>query len=155
MSQQFQVPQFIDIEDKIIGPLTLKQFGYLAIAGAFSFVLFFVLVTWLWIVITVLLTGMAAGLAFIKYNGRPLLVMLGAMGKYFWQPKFYLWKSKPATVAGADIKFGPLPKQGISKNPLKNLLLRMSTSKSSIAGREKKSPEATQAALKGEGLRTT
>ena len=24
---QFPVPQFTDVEDKIIGPLTLKQFG--------------------------------------------------------------------------------------------------------------------------------
>ena len=27
---QFQVPQFLDVEDKIIGPFTIKQFLYLA-----------------------------------------------------------------------------------------------------------------------------
>jgi hypothetical protein len=27
---QFRVPQFIDIEDKLFGPLTFKQFIYLA-----------------------------------------------------------------------------------------------------------------------------
>jgi len=39
---QFQVPQFIDIEDGS-SALTLKQFLYLAAAAAFSFILFFML----------------------------------------------------------------------------------------------------------------
>ena len=38
---QFQVPQFIDVENKIIGPLSLRQFLYLAGAGLISFMLFF------------------------------------------------------------------------------------------------------------------
>jgi len=38
---QYQVPQFIEVEDRIIGPLTLKQFLYLAFAGAILFVLWF------------------------------------------------------------------------------------------------------------------
>ena len=36
---QFKVPQFIDMEDKIVGPLTLKQFAYILGAGGFSFLL--------------------------------------------------------------------------------------------------------------------
>jgi len=36
---RFQVPQFIEVEDKIFGPLTLKQFIYLAGAGGVVFVL--------------------------------------------------------------------------------------------------------------------
>ncbi|TSC80302.1 MAG: hypothetical protein G01um101429_152 [Parcubacteria group bacterium Gr01-1014_29] len=31
--QQFQVPQFIEVEDKIFGPLTTKQFFYLLGGG--------------------------------------------------------------------------------------------------------------------------
>ncbi|TSC61742.1 MAG: SsrA-binding protein, partial [Parcubacteria group bacterium Athens0416_74] len=27
---QFQVPQFIEVEDKIVGPLTFKQFVFIA-----------------------------------------------------------------------------------------------------------------------------
>ena len=33
---QFQVPQFIETEDKVVGPLTLRQFMYIAGAGAAS-----------------------------------------------------------------------------------------------------------------------
>jgi len=35
---RYTVPQFIEHEAKIIGPLTFKQFTYLAMAGAGCFV---------------------------------------------------------------------------------------------------------------------
>jgi hypothetical protein len=60
---QFQVPQFIETEDKIIGPLTLKQFFYVAAAALVSFSLFFVLATWLWLLITIILGGVAVARA--------------------------------------------------------------------------------------------
>ena len=43
ITMRFQVPQFIEVEDKIFGPLTLKQFIYLAGAGGLVFVLWRVL----------------------------------------------------------------------------------------------------------------
>ena len=47
---QFQVPQFIETEDKIVGPLTLRQFLYIGAAGLLSFLLFFVLKIWFWFI---------------------------------------------------------------------------------------------------------
>ena len=37
---QFQVPQGIDMEDKIVGPLTLIQFLYLLVGGVIDYLLF-------------------------------------------------------------------------------------------------------------------
>ena len=37
---QFSVPQFVEVEDKIIGPLTLKQFLVLLGGGFVVFVLY-------------------------------------------------------------------------------------------------------------------
>jgi hypothetical protein len=97
---QFQVPQFLDIEDKIFGPLTLKQFLYLAGAGAISFVTFFAFETWFWIAITSIATLIAIGLAFLKFNGRPAIFYLFSAIKFAWRPKMYLWKYvAPETVA--------------------------------------------------------
>ena len=45
---QFQVPQFTEAEDKIVGPLTLRQFIYIAAAGGVSVMLYFAVITWLW-----------------------------------------------------------------------------------------------------------
>jgi len=35
----FNVPQFIDIEDKIVGPLTAKQLGWLALGSVIALLL--------------------------------------------------------------------------------------------------------------------
>ncbi len=89
---QFQVPQFIEVEDKIVGPLTLKQFLYVAAAGGLSFMLFFSVQMWLWLVLSIFLAGAAASLAFVKINGRPLVrVMLSAV-HFYWQPQTYVWQ---------------------------------------------------------------
>jgi hypothetical protein len=119
---QFQVPQFLDVEDKIFGPLTLKQFLYLAGAAAASFILFFALEEWLWITFTVFLGVIGASLAFVKYNGRPLIYMLSHAIKFAWQPKIYLWhyvaaaQESPKLQSSAKI-------QGI-ESPLQRLLDR-------------------------------
>jgi len=82
---QFQVPQFIEVENKIVGPLSLKQFLYLAVAGIVCFMLYFILQLWLWLLITAILGGSAVALAFIKYNGQPLPKVAWAAFTFFWK----------------------------------------------------------------------
>ncbi|HDH31294.1 MAG TPA: PrgI family protein [Candidatus Wolfebacteria bacterium] len=89
---QFQVPQFIDVENKIIGPLSLRQFLYLAGAGLISFMLFFIIQMWLWFLISVFLTIIALALALIKYNGKPLPEILWLAMGFIWRPRLYLWQ---------------------------------------------------------------
>jgi hypothetical protein len=89
---QFQIPQFIEVENKIVGPLTLKQFLYLAGAGGLSFIFYFILELWLWLMITAILGAIAVSLAFIKYNGQPLPRIIWAAFGFFWRPRFYLWQ---------------------------------------------------------------
>ena len=73
---QFQVPQFIETEDKIIGPFSLRQFLYVGIAGAFSMMLYFTVNTWLWAFLSVFLVGLSIAFATIKMNGRQLPLLL-------------------------------------------------------------------------------
>src|SRR3989344_2378643 len=93
---QFSVPQFIDIESKIVGPLTIKQFAIVAIPSLIAFALFFTLNIFFWVPIAVILVGTAVSFAFIKIGGRPLYMIAIFALKFFWQPKLYLWK--PAVV---------------------------------------------------------
>lgn len=89
---QFQVPQFIETEDKIIGPLTLRQFAYVAAAGGISALLFFVVQLWLWVILSLLFLGAAAALAFVKIEGRSLVhVIVAALG-FYWKPQTYVWR---------------------------------------------------------------
>ncbi|MDE2100005.1 MAG: PrgI family protein [Patescibacteria group bacterium] len=91
---QFQVPQFIETEDKIIGPLTLRQFSYLAVAGLIVFFAFFVLQTWLWVFVLIIFGSLAATLAFIQINGRPMSVFLVDAFFYMWEPHSYAYQEE-------------------------------------------------------------
>jgi hypothetical protein len=98
---QFQVPQFIETEDKIVGPFTLRQFMYVAGAGVLSAIFYFTLATWLWLILTVILLGIAIGAAFVKVEGRPLgNVLISALG-FYWRPQTYIWKPEEQPVAAA------------------------------------------------------
>ncbi len=92
----FQIPQFIDIESKIVGPLSLRQFLYFAGAGGISFALFFILQIWLWFLITVFLAAITIILAFIKYNGQPLPKIIWMALGFLWKPRLYLWQREAA-----------------------------------------------------------
>ncbi len=89
---QFKVPQFIDIEDKIIGPLTLKQFIYLLGGLGIIAISWFYFKLGLFIIISIPIAIFTLGLAFYKINGRPLVSILGSLIKYITKPRLYLWK---------------------------------------------------------------
>ncbi len=89
---QFQVPQFIETEDKIVGPLTLRQFIYVAVAGVFSAMLYFSIGGFVWVLLSLILFGIALGLAFVKVEGRPLFNVVVAAGHFYWRPQTYIWQ---------------------------------------------------------------
>ena len=89
---QFTVPQFIDFESKIVGPLTLKQFAFVALPALICFFLFFVLNLVVWILVTIVLLSIGATFAFIKIGGRPLYMVALYGLKFFWEPKLFLWR---------------------------------------------------------------
>jgi hypothetical protein len=95
---QFQVPQFIDTQDKVVGPLTLRQFMYVAAAGAMSAVLYFTVAIWLWFFLSIILIGGAIGIAFIKIEGRPFSRIILSAFDFYWKPQIYIWKSEEATT---------------------------------------------------------
>src|SRR3989338_5126699 len=88
---QFQVPQFIEVEDRILGLITMRQFIYVVVAGFTDIFLFMILQTWLWGIITVILILAVTVSAFLTYNGKPILVLLTQMVRYYSSPHLYLW----------------------------------------------------------------
>lgn len=142
---QFQIPQFIDVENKIVGPLTMKQFLYLAAAGGVSFITFFLFQTFLWFLITAVCLAIAAALAFIKYNGQSLpKIILYAFG-FFWKPKLYIWKREEEERILEIPGMPALPKKSAKeyfrKMPsVKKLWTDLMTSKEPISKREKALP---------------
>lgn len=93
---QFQVPQFIDVEDKIFGPLTFKQFIYLIGAGGATFIIYKIIPNFfLALLVAAPIDILALLLAFYKFNDRSFILMLEAMFKYYASSRLFLWKKTP------------------------------------------------------------
>jgi len=104
---QFQVPQFIEVEDKIFGPLTFKQFIYIGGGLGASYILFRILPIYLAGPLIAVVGGLAAGLAFFQLNGRPFIVGLENGFFFLVRSKLYLWNNtrKKNAAASAPVAF--------------------------------------------------
>lgn len=91
---KFQVPQFIETEDKIVGPFTLKQFLFIAAAGILILILFFMLQLVFWVVASLIIGTLAIALAFLKINGQPLPQVVLAAFFFMSRPRLFLWRRK-------------------------------------------------------------
>ena len=95
---QFQVPQFIDKEDSVVGPLTLRQFIFIAAAGGIAAILFFILPMGIWIIFFLIIAIMTISLAFIKINGRAFLNILTSAFNFYWKPQIYIWQTEDSRL---------------------------------------------------------
>ncbi len=95
---QFEVPQFIEIEDKIFGPFTWRQFLYLSGGGGAAVVLFLVTPFIVFILIGLPIGLLAAALAFYPINNRPFSYFIEAIYNYFRRHRLYLWQQKREIV---------------------------------------------------------
>jgi hypothetical protein len=101
---RFQTPQFIDIEDKIFGPFTFKQFIYLIGGVSLSYVFFKVAPLWIAVILIIPTLALAGMLTFYKINNKPFIYTLGASIKYMFQTKLYLWKDTKKKVVGKKVE---------------------------------------------------
>lgn len=95
---RFQVPQFIEVEDKIFGPLTLKQFVYLAGGGAAIFLLWIILPFFLFIVFAAPIALFSVALAFFKLHNQPFINVVENAFGYYLSSKIYTWKKKEKVI---------------------------------------------------------
>jgi len=90
----YQVPQFIEVEEKIFGPLTLKQFIYLAGGIGICAVLLLSLPLLLGIILAIPVAALAGALAFYKMNSKPFIEVLEAGFNYYIGKRLYLWRKE-------------------------------------------------------------
>ena len=94
---QFTVPQFIERESKIFGPLTFTQFIYIGSGGAVCLVLYFIYAKNnlpLFLALTIVIMSLASSLAFLKFAGRSLPTLLKNFLFFSIGQKMYLWRRK-------------------------------------------------------------
>ena len=119
---QFQVPQFIEVEDRIVGDLTIIQFIYLAGAGGFAAIMLVLLPFFIAIIAALPVVLLALALAFYKVNNKPFVFVLEASIRYFFGNKLYLWqKTEPPAP--------PTDKERREEAPVEQVLPKVSDSK--------------------------
>ncbi|MBD3238311.1 MAG: hypothetical protein GF332_01565 [Candidatus Moranbacteria bacterium] len=89
---RFKVPQNVDIEDTIVGPLTWKQFLWILGGCGILFVVYQFVEMALFVAIAVIVLGLSAILAFVRPYGQPMIVFLANLGLYLTKNRTYVWK---------------------------------------------------------------
>lgn len=124
---RFQVPQFIDVEDKIFGPLTLKQFIYLAGGASIAVAAVTFFGVFLGILVSLPIVILALALAFYRVNNRPFINILESAFKYTLKDKLYIWKKKESEEKSAQGgsalggKYSSLVVPNLSGNKLRDM----------------------------------
>ncbi|HBB54402.1 TPA: hypothetical protein DEQ22_03185 [Candidatus Nomurabacteria bacterium] len=125
---QFKVPQFLDIEDKIFGPFTFREFVYLAGGAGLCFIIYKLLGLILGTIPILIIAGFSLLLTFYRPNNKPFVNMIGAGFKYFTQNKLYIWKkdkekdkTKRPPASKDEIKIRMMSEEGLNGSKLRDL----------------------------------
>jgi hypothetical protein len=121
---QFKVPQFLDIEDKIFGPFTFREFVYLAGGAGLCFVIYKLLGLLLGAIPILIIAGFSGMLIFYRPNNKPFVNMLESGFKYFTQNKLYIWKKGNKKITNDKSGIANEDKQIIYGNKLTGSKLR-------------------------------
>lgn len=101
---QFPVPQFTDIEDRIIGALSFKQFGIVFLAALGTFAVFTITKNVAMTIGTGVILGLPAlALTFGRLNGRPLYSSAGNFVRFLFGAKIYVFHKQAQTLAEQKI----------------------------------------------------
>jgi hypothetical protein len=95
---RFEVPQFIEIEDKIFGPLTWRQFLYLGGGIGMAVVIFLTTNFLVFLFLGLPLALLALALSFYPVNNRPFSYFLEAIFNYISSQRMYFWRKKEGVV---------------------------------------------------------
>lgn len=101
--RKFIVPQFIDIENKIFGPITVRQFATIAVAAGFLFVAYklsdFTLFL-IWVAVIGILTFVVG---FLKINGLPFHIFVISFVGSLKKPALRVWHKEDVRVSRSSI----------------------------------------------------
>ncbi|MFB6181632.1 MAG: PrgI family protein [Candidatus Magasanikbacteria bacterium] len=94
MDQQFVVPQFIDVESKIFGPISVRQFLILLAGAILIFIAYRLLTFVLFIVATLLIGGIALTFAFVEIKGQQFHYFVLNLFQYAKKDKLRIWDKR-------------------------------------------------------------
>jgi len=130
MPQRYLVPQYIEMADKIVGPLTLAQFLYVLAGGILSYffwTFFDKILAW---PLMIIVGSFFLAMAFLRINDQPFPKMLAAGIFYLLKPKERVWKKikemPEIKVEDKHLKEKPEPKEK-TKEEVKSQLAQLAS----------------------------
>ncbi len=109
------VPQFIDVEDKIFGPVTSRQFIILLVGALSCFIAFKLADTTLFILLLALIGGGSLILAFVKINGQPFHFFILNILQNITRPSRSVWNKYSTDAELKEFMRDALPEKEIEK----------------------------------------
>lgn len=94
MNNRFIVPQFIDAEDKIIGPVTVRQFIIVIVGGLFVFASYKLADFTLFLLEAFVIIVITLAFAFVKVNGAPFHLFFANFLNTLVKAKIRVWKKE-------------------------------------------------------------
>ena len=101
---RYQVPQFIEVEDKIVGPLTIRQFIYLVGGGGMCFIVYTYIPIYLAIFLIAIIAALSLALAFYKINNKPFIDFLESAFNFYTKGNLYIWKKQEKQALASEQK---------------------------------------------------
>ena len=131
--EQYLVPQFIERELKVVGPLSFRQFIFVGIGLAICLLLYFYLApksVFLFLVASGLIMTGSIGLAFGQVEGRSFAGLLGSFITYNFKSRSYFWRKN---VISSELF--TMPKMVSKEEADKNINLKEKGSLENLANR--------------------
>lgn len=125
---EYQVPQFIEVEDKIFGPLTWKQFIFMGGGIGLTVIVFLYFPFFVAFLIGAPIMVFSFALSFYKVNDRSFVDILGAGFGFYTKGRLYLWRKEQKKENAAPMPAAAAPareKLGLSGNKLHDLALSL------------------------------
>ncbi len=96
-TMMFSVPQFIDVEDKVAGPLTWRQLLWMIAMGAILLTIFGIFDTSLSVILSLPIVLFFCAMAFYRPNGFPMVTFLASTVMFLFRPKIAVWE-RPVSI---------------------------------------------------------
>lgn len=129
----YVIPQFIDVEARVIGPVTVRQFITLVVAFVIVAIEYAMFDMSLFLVLAFFTLGGAGILAFFKVNGAPFHIFVLNIVSVLRHPAIRVWRKEPKDfvivkeLASALPEEQKIPRKVFSTSRLGELTLIVNT----------------------------
>lgn len=131
---QYSIPQFIEVEDKVIGPLTIRQFLIILFGGLLTAAGYSLFDFGLFLFSGIIFIGVSVLFAFVKINGQKLEKFVVAFFQYQFSSRVRHWakdltvkSEKLSSVERRTVHLKDYGKDTVSRSKLHELSIMLDT----------------------------